>query len=130
MTKADELLRLQSSIEKENTQYFEQEVKNLNYKAKATETRAQDISRQCDEKQRMIIDAERKLNIRSGIETDPEALRRSRMGRSMDEMSEFSAMTNETNINTDENILDFKVESADFYTEAFNQLDRKGLTKE
>jgi hypothetical protein len=35
-------------------------------------------------------------------------------------MSEFSAMTNESNLNTDENILDFKVESADFYVDAFD----------
>ena len=48
--------------------YFDQELKNLNYKAKATETKAQDLSRQCDEKQRQIMAAEKNLNLRSGVE--------------------------------------------------------------
>jgi hypothetical protein len=45
-------------------------------------------------------------------------------------MSEFSANTNETDLHTDENILDFKVESADYYSDAFAQLGKKGITKE
>ena len=127
MTKADELLRLQGSIEKENTVYFEQEIKNLNYKAKSTETKAQDLSRQCDEKQKMIMDAEKKLNLQSGV--GPEDKFRN-LKQSADMMSEFSANTNETDLHTDENILDFKVESADYYSDAFAQLGKKGITKE
>ena len=37
-------------------------------------------------------------------------------------MSEFSTKTNESEIRTDENILDFKIEEAEFYTDAFSQV--------
>ena len=37
-------------------------------------------------------------------------------------MSEFSTKTNESEIRTDENILDFKIEDAEFYTDAFAQV--------
>jgi hypothetical protein len=34
-------------------------------------------------------------------------------------MSEFSAMTNESEIRTDENVLDFVVQDAEYYFDAF-----------
>jgi hypothetical protein len=39
-----------------------------------------------------------------------------------DGFSEFSTMTNESDLNADENILDFKVQEASFDVAAFGQL--------
>ena len=40
----------------------------------------------------------------------------------VDAMTEFSTKTNESTIDQNENILDFKVEDAEYYLEAFNQV--------
>jgi hypothetical protein len=41
-------------------------------------------------------------------------------------MSEFSVMSNESEIKADENILDFKIEDAEFYTDNFSQVSALG----
>jgi hypothetical protein len=43
-----------------------------------------------------------------------------------DAISEFSAMSNESEIRADENILDFKIEDAEFYTDNFAQVAALG----
>ena len=37
-----------------------------------------------------------------------------------DDISEFSAITTESEIRTEENILDFKIENAEYYVNQFN----------
>jgi hypothetical protein len=55
------LLRLQTDIEKENTQYFQQEIKRLTLIEKSSSAKLEELARRADEKQKMIIDLERKL---------------------------------------------------------------------
>jgi hypothetical protein len=47
-----------------------------------------------------------------------------------DSMSEFSVATNETEIHLDENILDFKIEDAQFFQQSFNQVPQISHFKE
>jgi hypothetical protein len=79
-----------------------------------------DLSRAADEKQRKISQQEKLINQKNGI-VDKHGNGLTGM-KDADGFSEFSTMTNESDLNADENILDFKVQEASFDVSAFGQL--------
>ena len=78
---------------------------------KATSAKLEELARRADEKQKLVNELERKVN--------PNASTLSPNRRSVkfedDARSEFSAVTNESEILIDENILDFKIEDAELF---------------
>lgn len=62
LEKAQSLLRLQTDIEKENTAFFQQEIQRLAIIEKATTAKLEELARRADEKQRMVIELEKKVN--------------------------------------------------------------------
>lgn len=81
---------------------------------KSSSAKLEELARRADEKQKMILDVERRLQPSAAPGGSP--TRKSAMGPYDDDVqSEFSAITNESEIRVDENILDFKVEDAEFY---------------
>lgn len=77
---------------------------------KSTSMKAEELARRADEKQRQIGDVQRKLGVSmsknpSPIKGDP----RKSMNDNYDTQSEFSVMTNESELRTDENVMDFVV---------------------
>ena len=82
----------------------------------------EELARRADEKSKSINDLQRKVDATARSRPQsPDTIGRGRLAE-IDAMSEFSTKTNESEIRQDENILDFKVEDAEFYLEAFNQV--------
>ena len=110
LEKAQSLLRLQTDIEKENTVFFQQEIQRLSIVEKATSAKLEELARRADEKQRLVNDLEKKVNPTTNLSPN----RRS-VAFEDDARSEFSAVTNESEVRIDENILDFKIEDAELF---------------
>lgn len=110
LEKAQSLLRLQTDIEKENTVYFQQEIQRLAIIEKSTSAKLEELARRADEKQRMLTELEQKVN-----PAVSQSLNRRSVNFEDDVQSEFSAVTNESEVRIDENILDFKIEDAELF---------------
>ena len=65
LEKAQNLLQLQKDIEKDNSQYYEAEMKRLELIFKSSSLKAEELARRADEKQRQIIDIEKKLGFKT-----------------------------------------------------------------
>ena len=109
------MLRLQTDIEKENTVYFTHEEKRLNLIEKSIRAKVEELSRRADDKARTITELERKMTL--DLRQSGAAPLRASMQTDLDAQSEFSAQTQESEVAMDENILDFKVEDAEFYAD-------------
>lgn len=79
---------------------------------KSSSAKLEELARRADEKQKMIVDLERKIQ---PTHTAPAGITRAAGAYDDDVQSEFSAITNESELRVDENILDFKVEDAEFF---------------
>ena len=75
---------------------------------KSSAAKLEELARRADEKQRQIQDLQRRI-------APAPTSQFKRAGAYDDAQSEFSAVTNESECLQDENILDFKVEDAEFY---------------
>ena len=117
LEKAQNLLQLQTDIERENSVYFTHEEKRLKLIEKSVTMKVEELSRRADEKTRTVKDIEKKTAI-DLRESAGDLARASMVSADIDARSEFSAATQESEIATDENILDFKVEDADFDPQA------------
>ena len=126
-TKAESLLKLQNDIEKENTIYFDQEEKRLKLIEKSVTMKVEELSRRADEKTRTVKDIERKTAV-DLRESAGDLARASLVSGDIDARSEFSAATQESEIGTDENILDFKVEDADWDAQAIASVPSVQMT--
>ena len=120
LEKAESLLRLQTDIEKENTLYFSKEVARLSLIEKSSKAKAEELARRADDKSKSINDLQGQTAAAAGARAGSPSRQHATIDA--DRMSEFSARTNETELRTDENILEFKVEDAEFYTDNFSQV--------
>ena len=127
LEKAQSLLQLQTDIEKENTIYFDHEEKRLKLIEKSVTMKVEELSRRADEKTRSVKDIERKTTI-DLRESAGDLNRASIVSGDIDARSEFSAATQESEIGTDENILDFKVEDADWDAQAIASVPSVQMT--
>ena len=116
LEKAQKLLRLQTDIEKENTVYYTHEEKRLQLVEKSVTAKVEELSRRADDKSRTVADLERKISV--DLRQSAGSPMRASLQTDVDARSEFSAQTEESEVGMDENILDFKVEDADFDAEA------------
>ena len=122
LEKAQNLLHLQGDIQKENDVYYMHEEKRLLLIEKSATAKVEELSRRADDKARNIADIDRA--------TQRTALRESATGQVVEDdmRSEFSAVTHESEAAPDENILDFKVEDAEFYTGPIANIQTLNLT--
>jgi len=115
LEKAQNLLGLQQDISKENDVYYMHEEKRLTLIQKSVSAKVEELSRRADDKAKTVADFNRSTLIRDEP-TRP----------SIDEMdelrSEFSADTHESRLGDDSNILDFKIEDAEYYRDAIDSL--------
>ena len=70
------------------------------------------------------------LNLRQSTGGEAGGPLRASVQTDVDVRSEFSAQTHESEIGVDENILDFKVEDADFDLSAISEISTAGMTQE
>ena len=91
-------------------------------------SKLEELASRADDKQRSITQLNRKID--QDVARLPSPSRRTAAGdENLDHLevqSEFSTASNETEIRTDENILDFKVEDAEFYYDHFGQVPSVG----
>lgn len=88
--------------------------------------KAEELARRADEKQRQIGEVQRKLGMTSQSKS-PSPIKgmpdtRKSIGDMYETQSEFSVMTNESEVKTDENVLDFVIQDAEYYFEAFKSV--------
>ena len=114
-------MRLQSDIQKENDEFYKREIQRLNLVEKSATSKLEELARRADDKDRSIVQLSKKIGHDVDRHTSPH--KRAAAGDEnldhLEVMSEFSTASNETEIRTDENILDFKVEDAEFYYDHF-----------
>ena len=113
LEKAQNLLRLQTDIEKENTVYFMHEEKRLTLIEKSASAKVEELSRRADDKARTVSTLDRKVTMDLRQSAGGPQMRAS-LQSDLDVRSEFSAATQESEVGADENILDFKIEDAEF----------------
>ena len=116
LEKAQNLLQLQRDIERDNTQYFETEKQRLLLTAKSTTLKAEEMARRADEKQRQLNEVVRKVGSPERKEGG------ATQNRDVDVMSEFSVMTNESEVRTDENVMDFVVMDGEYVWDGIKQV--------
>lgn len=96
---------------------------------KSVSAKVEELSRRADDKARTVAEIDRKLSIdlrKSGFK-DGSPLRAS-LQTDLDARSEFSAQTQESEIAMDENILDFKIEDAEYDSNAISAVPSLSLT--
>jgi len=127
LEKAQHLLHLQKDIERDNVKYYDAEKRRLELVMKSAQTKSEELARRADEKQRQITEVQHKLGMRSRSPspikpgTGMPSPSRSELDK-METQSEFSVMTNESELRTDENFLDLVVESGEFYYDTFTEV--------
>lgn len=92
LEKAQNLLKLQTDIEKENTVYYMHEEKRLQLIERSVTAKVEELSRRTDDKARTVNDLERKmtLDMRQSVGADGAPMRAS-IQTDVDARSEFSA---------------------------------------
>ena len=98
---------------------------------KSSAAKVEELARRADEKQRHINEVTKTLTI-GGASANafkaPEASSSAALDQ-MEVQSEFSAVTNESEVKHDENVLDFVIQDAEYYYDAFKSvLDERELT--
>ena len=93
LEKAQNLIRLQTDIEKENTVYYLQEEKRLKLIEKSVSAKVEELSRRADDKTRSVFDLERKITQDLRASGAPPHMLRQSMQSDVDARSEFSAQT-------------------------------------
>lgn len=104
---------------------------------KQVSMKAEELARRADEKNRQVYDIEKKLGLSAaGLQTLASPQKggktlddlRASVAEKLETQSEFSAVTNESEIRGDENVLDLAIQDAEYYFDAFkNVLDEKEL---
>jgi len=98
LEKAQNLIRLQTDIEKENTVYYLHEEKRLKLIEKSIMAKVEELSRRADEKSRTVFELDRKITQDLRASGAPEHLIRKSMQTDIDTRSEFSAQTQESEV--------------------------------
>ena len=90
----------------------------------------EELSRRADEKTRTVFELDQKItqDLRASGAA-PHTLRQS-LQTDVDARSEFSAQTQESEVQMDENILDFKVEDAEFDPESISVVPSVQMSKD
>lgn len=122
LTQAESLLKLQKDIERENTKYFEEEKARLTVVERAARAKLEELSRRADDKEKTINDFQRKLDGTKSRQGSPDPYASRKPLYEDDVMTEFSRNSQESEIDQYENILDIKIENAEFYLDHFNQV--------
>jgi len=102
--------------------YFEQEKQRLALIERSSAAKVEELAVRADEKSKTYMELSRKIE--SGAKRMGSPSRATHIDD--DVVSEFSAMSNESEIRADENILDFKIEDAEFYSDNFSQVTALG----
>lgn len=115
LEKAQQLLKLQYEIEKENKEYYNAEVEETNAKIKELSIRLEESRKVADQRLEEIT-----IMKKTGY-----APKRDQAGVEYDKTdgdSEFSLGTLETDIKHEENILDLALDKAEYYTNSLHQV--------
>lgn len=98
---------------------------------KSSAAKVEELARRADEKQRHINEVTKTLTMGGASTTGFKAPEAS-IAAALDQMevqSEFSAVTNESDVKHDENVLDFVIQDAEYYYDAFKSvLDERELS--
>ncbi|CDW85652.1 protein fantom [Stylonychia lemnae] len=130
LEKAQHLFKLQKDIQKDNQIYFEQERDRLIFMLTSTQAKSEELARKADEKRDQIEQVQKKMGLTQSRSPSPIKGADTFKNKTdqYETQSEFSVMTNESEIKNTENILDFVVQDAEYNYEAFRQvLDDKEM---
>jgi len=100
LEKHQTMLRLQSDIQRENDEFYKREIERLQLVERSAHAKLEELARRVDEKQKTIFETEKKLT--HDEQFMPTAMKTHKAGIDsndlMEVQSEFSAVTNETEI--------------------------------
>ena len=119
-SKSQDLLKLQQDIEKENRLFHEHEIKRLSLVESSVRAKAEELARRVDDKTSALYAISRQTRMHE--KGHPDYRGDDLAGDDAETLTEFSKMTNESDIKKDENILDLKLMAADYALENFKQV--------
>lgn len=126
LEKCQQILKLQSNLEEEKLQMIKDECEQLKLECKAYNTKIEDLAFQLDQKQKEIAEL-RKVIGGKGITYEGKD---QRFDQTMQSVSDFSDITEETNMGAQDNILDVAIDSGEFYPNSLVQMLGKKKIKE
>jgi len=124
LEKCQQLLKLQSNLEEEKLSLIRSEAEQLRMQCKAYNTKIEDLALQLDEKQK------ENAELRKSLSGKGFATRDLKFDRTMDSISDFSEMTEETNLGHQENVLDLAMDRGEFHANSLVQMLGKSKLKE
>ena len=110
---------MQSDIERENTVFYNTEHRRLTLIERSSKAKVEELARRADDKAKTINDLQTNISRLTHSQAQSPDRRRP---EEPDVQSEFSVATYESEIRHNENILDFKVEDAEFFVDCFSQV--------
>lgn len=120
LEKLQQLLKLQSDLEGDKVGIVEEEVKQLRIQVKANKVKIEDLANQLDQKQKENAELRKALAGKgfAGVISGKEF----RADRTMDSVSDFSEMTDETILGNFENKLEIVIDKAEFHSNSLVQM--------
>lgn len=116
LERCQQMLKLQSNLEEERLSLIREESEQLKVQCKAYKTKIDDLAIQLDQRQKENAELRKALS-RKGY-----AVKDLKLDKTMESVSDFSDMTEETTLGHQENVLDVAVDRAEFYSNSLVQL--------
>ena len=125
LEKAQQLLKLQYDIERENKEYYKTEADELNTRIKELTMRLEESRKIADQRFDEInelksITSKIRSQYKSGY--DPKDEKETKDYPRIDADTDFSLVTGETDLKPDENMLDLALDKAEYYSHSLNQV--------
>ena len=107
--------------------YFMHEQKRLTLVEKSIGAKVEELARRADDKSRTVAEITKRMTLNDRQQVDP-TVQATMRGSLDDARSEFSVDTQESTLDSSENVLDFKIEEAEFDVEAVAAMPSLGMT--
>jgi hypothetical protein len=128
LEKCQQMIKLQSNLEEEKISYIKEEAEQLRIQNKAYKTKIDDLANQLDQKAKENAELRKALAGRGF--TGKIGGKDFKLDKTMDSISDFSEMTEETGLGHQENVLDVAIDRAEFHANSIVQMLGKSKVKE
>lgn len=128
LEKCQQVVKLQANLEEEKLSLIKEEAEQYKVQCKAYNTKIEDLAMQLDQKQKENAELRKALSGKGFTGTI--GGKDMKFDRTLDSVSDFSEMTEETNLGHQENVLDVAIDRAEFHANSLIQMLGKAKIKE
>lgn len=116
LERCQQMLKLQSNLEEERLSLIREEAEQFKVQCKAYKTKIDDLAIQLDQRQK------ENAELRKALSGKGYAVKDLKLDKTMESVSDFSEMTEETTLGHQENVLDVAVDRAEFQSNSLVQV--------